>query len=158
MSRHLKCSLSSRSALCQGSVDSVGGQVEQGWRIIRLTKHRIMNIRFPQNNQIIVFVSTEIEIRFKDFNSFCGREGLKTTFLPPSLDVLNIEIISRFFHSATFLVSGFSSTLSISHRLAGVWPQEARYHGAQSRPIRAQYSGHVIRLIQSEASNAGALT
>ena len=64
MSRHLMCSLSSHSALCQGSVDSVGGQVEQGW-IIRLTKHRIMNIRFPQNNQIIVFVSTEIEIRFK---------------------------------------------------------------------------------------------
>ena len=154
MSRHLTCSLSSHSALRQGSVDSVGGQVEQGWRIIRLTKHRIMNIRFPQNNQIIVFVSTEIEIRFTVF----VRWGLKTTFLPPSLDVLNIEIISRFFHSATFLVSGFSSTLSISHRLAGVWPQEARYHGAQSRPIRAQYSGHVIRRLQSEASIGGALT
>ena len=87
-----------------------------------------MNIRFPQNNQIIVFVSTEIEIRFKVSTVFVNGRGLKTTFLPPSLDVLNIEIISRFFHSATFLVSGFSSTLSISHRLAGVWPQEARYH------------------------------
>ena len=80
--RSLMCSLSSHSALCQGSVDSVGGQVEQGW-IIRLTKHRIMNIRFPQNNQIIVFVSTEIEIRFKVSTVFVNGGGPENHLFAP---------------------------------------------------------------------------